>query len=48
MTSDRIQKQVEQLLDEAADATGKNDWQTVRDKADAALAFDPENADAKG
>ena len=29
-------------------AASQNDWQTVRDKADAALAFDPENPDGKG
>jgi hypothetical protein len=46
MTSERIQRQVERLLDEAADAISGDDLQTVRQRANAALAFDGGNADA--
>ena len=48
VTSDRIQKRIESLLDEADSAASEKDWVIVRDKADQALAFDPENSDAKG
>jgi hypothetical protein len=47
MTSERFQRQIERLLDEAADATSLNDWDTVRQRANAALTFDSENTDAQ-
>ena len=48
MPSERVQRQIEALLDEADAAIRVQDWQTVRDRAEAALAFDPDNEDAKG
>jgi hypothetical protein len=47
VTSERIQRRIDSLLDEADAAAGRNDWETVRDRSDAVLAFDPDNADAK-
>ena len=46
MASDRRTRRIERLLDEAEDAVSKLDWETVRGRAQAVLAFDPENADA--
>ena len=48
MTSDRLRRQIDRLLDEADDASVRQDWQTVHDRATSALAFDPANADARG
>src|SRR6266700_3255637 len=47
MTSERIQRRIEQLLDQADAAVAAFDWATVRNAAGAVLALDPENADAK-
>src|SRR3989442_188404 len=47
MTSERLQRQIERLLDEAADAISRDDWAAVLQRASAALAFDPDNTDAK-
>src|SRR5439155_26358700 len=47
MTSERLQRQIEALLDEAADGISRNDWTSVLQRANAALAFDSENVDAK-
>jgi tetratricopeptide (TPR) repeat protein len=46
MPSERVQRQIDRLLDEAEDAIRRLDWPTVRDRATAALALDHENADA--
>ena len=48
MATERLQRQIERLLDEAEEAVSKLDWPSVRDRAQAVLAFDPENQDAKG
>ena len=48
MTSERIQRQIDRLRDEAEDASVHRDWETVRDRAQHALTFDPENPDALG
>ncbi|MEE9324565.1 MAG: protein kinase, partial [Dehalococcoidia bacterium] len=45
MASDRIQRQVERLLDKAEDAVAKRNWAVVRDLAQDVLALDPENPD---
>ncbi len=47
MTSERIQGRINRLLDEAEEAADQLDWESVRQKAQGILAFDPENADAK-
>ena len=46
MVSERGKRRIERLLDEADEAVSKLDWETVRDRAQAALVFDPENPDA--
>ncbi|MSQ15033.1 MAG: hypothetical protein EXR50_04120, partial [Dehalococcoidia bacterium] len=45
MTSERIQRQIEDLLDEAGAAVKKSDWALVKERASQALTMDPENAD---
>ena len=47
MASERIQRQIERLLDEAEEAVGRSDWARARDRASNALRFDPDNADAQ-
>ena len=46
MASDRIQRRINQLLDEADEAVTALDWEIVRARAEAVLAFDPENKEA--
>ena len=46
MASDRIQRRIDQLLDEADAAVTALDWDVVRDRAQAVLAFHPDNAEA--
>ena len=46
MPSERIQRQIDTLLDEVDDAMRQLDWQTVTQRARAVLAFDSENEDA--
>ena len=48
MASQRIQRQIDRLLDEAEEAAAGRNWETVRDRAQHALTFDPDNADATG
>ena len=45
LASERAQRQIDRLLDEAEDAVTQLDWGIVRDRAQAVLAFDPENSD---
>jgi hypothetical protein len=47
MTSERVQRQIERLLDEAEEAAAEQRWVVVRERADHVLTFDPENADAR-
>ncbi len=47
MPSDFIQRQIDALLAEAAEAIRVPDWSTVAARAEAVLRFDPENQDAK-
>ena len=46
MPSDRVQRQIESLLDQAAAALAAQDWRAALQDAEAARGFDPENADA--
>ena len=46
MVSERIQRRIDQLLNEADEAVTSDDWKTVQQRANAALAFEPESADA--
>ncbi len=45
MASDRMQRRIERLLDEAEDAIARFDWKVVRKGAESVLALDPGNAD---
>ncbi|GEM_PF-4054633 len=47
MPSERIQRRIDALLDEADTAVTRRDWADVRSSAEAALALDPDNADAR-
>ncbi len=46
MASERIQRRIEILLDEADEAVAISDWVVVRNRAQNVLRFDPENKDA--
>ena len=46
MASDRLQRQIDRLLDEAAEAVAKGDWPLVRDCAQKALVAEPGNQEA--
>jgi hypothetical protein len=46
MTSERVQRQIDRLLDEAERAAGERTWAVVKDRTEHALTFDPGNADA--
>ena len=46
MTSERVQRQIDRLLDEAEAALASGDWPTVLDLAGRVLTIDPANAEA--
>ncbi len=46
MASERIQRCIDILLDEADEAFAQRDWETVRQRAQDTLALDPGNQDA--
>ena len=46
MASDRIQRRINSLLDEADAAVSRYDWEALREAAQAVLRLDPENSDA--
>jgi hypothetical protein len=46
MPSERVQRQIDRLLDEAEEAISSQDWAAVAERAQAALRLDPENAGA--
>ena len=46
MASERLQRQIERLLDEAEEAISRFDWDALLQRAQAVLAMDPENRDA--
>ncbi|MCH7712060.1 MAG: AAA family ATPase [Chloroflexi bacterium] len=46
MTSQRVQRQIDRLLDEAEAAFAQRDWLAVRERAQDALTLEPENQDA--
>ena len=47
MVSERAQRQIDRLLDEAEAAIRELAWDVVRARAEAVLTLDPENADGK-
>ena len=46
MASERVQKQIDRLLDEAEAAIAISDWAVVGDRARNVLRLDPDNSDA--
>jgi serine/threonine protein kinase len=46
LASERLKRQIDGLLDEVEEAVSQLDWPVVRDRTQAVLALDPENADA--
>src|SRR5262245_30446420 len=47
MVSERIQRRIDSLLDEADAAMSRLEWGVVRERAAAVLAADPDNADGR-
>jgi hypothetical protein len=41
MASERIQRRIDRLLDQIEDAADQLDWQAVRERSEAVLAYDP-------
>ena len=48
MTTEFLQRQIVRLLEQAAEGLERLDWDLVRARAQAVLALDPENEDARG
>ena len=46
MPSERVQRQIDALLDQIERAASRLDWATVRELSDGVLALDPDNRDA--
>ena len=46
MASERVQRRIDRLLDQAEEAMDRLDWGTVRECARVVLGLDPENSDA--
>ena len=46
MASERVQRQIERLLDQIEEAAGELNWPVVRERSAAVLAYDPDNTDA--
>ncbi len=46
MPSERIQRDIDRLLDEAGTAIAEGDWELVKRQANSVLALDPNNVDA--
>ena len=46
MPSERVQRQIDRLLDEAEAGIAEHSWSVTRDRAQSVLAIDPENSDA--
>ena len=47
MASERTQRRIDSLLDEAEEAIAQLDWQVVQSRAQAVIALDPDNPDAR-
>ena len=47
MASERIQRRIDSLLDEADAAISRYDWEALREAANAVLRLDPGNSEAK-
>ena len=46
MATERIQGQINRLLESAGEALTQRDWASVKDRATDVLVLDPENQDA--
>ena len=46
MPSERAQRRIDSLLDDAEAAIASNDWGVVRERVQSVLALEPDNADA--
>lgn len=46
MASERVQRQINLLLDQIEEEASQLNWAAVRERAQAVLAYDPENRDA--
>ncbi len=46
MASERVQRQIDRLLDQAEEAMGQMAWEAVRDSAKAVLGLDSSNNDS--
>ena len=47
MASERVQRQIDRLLDEAEQALVQRAWDVVRERAQDVIRLDPSNADAQ-
>ncbi len=47
MATERLQRRIEQLLDEAENAISRHEWDTVHDRAQSVLAIDPDHDDGQ-
>ena len=47
MASERLQRQIARLLDEAELAIAQRDWATVRERAQDVVSIDPENSEGQ-
>ena len=46
MTSERVQRRIDRLLDDAESAADQHDWMSVLECVRGVLALEPENQDA--
>lgn len=47
MVSDRIQRQIDRLLDQAEEAMGRLEWEVVRQRSQAVLSLQSDHGDAQ-
>ena len=47
MPTERVQRQIDRLLDQVEDAVAERDWQLVRELCDSVLRLDHDNQDAR-
>ena len=48
MASERVQRQIDRLLDQIEEAANQLSWDVVIERSNAVLAYDPENGDEDG
>ena len=47
MASERTQRQIDRLLDEAEEAFSRGEWEPLHERANRRLLLDPQNSDAR-